>query len=64
MKTPVNDQVYLSEVLPNDQAACVEYLNEREIYDRTLGPGSALQLARGRNALWSSGGLMLPLPVQ
>jgi [ribosomal protein S5]-alanine N-acetyltransferase len=36
MKITVNEQVYLSEVLPSDCAACVEYLNEREIYDRTL----------------------------
>jgi ribosomal-protein-alanine N-acetyltransferase len=32
----VNEQVYLSEILPSDQAACLEYLNEREIYERTL----------------------------
>ena len=36
MKISVNEQVYLSEILPSDQSACLEYLNEREIYDRTL----------------------------
>jgi RimJ/RimL family protein N-acetyltransferase len=32
----VNDSTYLSEFRAADEAACVEYLNEREIYDRTL----------------------------
>ena len=36
MKIAVNELAYLSEVLPSDQSACLEYLNEREIYDRTL----------------------------
>ncbi|HLZ99011.1 MAG TPA: transporter substrate-binding domain-containing protein [Steroidobacteraceae bacterium] len=38
--------------------------NYGEIYERTVGPGSALQIPRGLNALWSNGGLMHPLPVQ
>ena len=38
--------------------------NYGEIYDRTLGDDSPLRLPRGLNALWSSGGLMRPLPVQ
>ena len=36
MKIAVNEHVYLSEVLPSDCAACVAYLNDRDIYDRTL----------------------------
>ncbi len=38
--------------------------NYGEIYDRTLGMHAALQMPRGLNALWTSGGLMHPLPVQ
>ena len=36
MKISVNDQIHLSEILPTDQAACLEHLNEKEIYDLTL----------------------------
>lgn len=36
MKITVNEQIYLSEVQPSDQAACVDYLNEKAIYDLTL----------------------------
>jgi len=32
----VNSQIHLSEFRSADQAACVEFLNDREIYDRTL----------------------------
>jgi RimJ/RimL family protein N-acetyltransferase len=35
-KIQVTDEIHLSEVQSSDQAACVEYLNEPEIYDRTL----------------------------
>jgi len=38
--------------------------NYGEIYDRTVGAGSSMRLPRGLNALWTSGGLMYPLPVQ
>ena len=38
--------------------------NYGEIYDRTVGGHGALGLPRGLNALWTSGGLMHPLPVQ
>lgn len=38
--------------------------NYGEIYDRTVGPDSALKLPRGLNALWTQGGLIHPLPVQ
>ncbi len=38
--------------------------NYGEIYDRTVGAHAALGLPRGRNAVWTQGGLMVPLPVQ
>jgi len=38
--------------------------NYGEIYERTLGSQSPLQLPRGLNRLWLNGGLMHPLPVQ
>jgi RimJ/RimL family protein N-acetyltransferase len=36
MKITVNERIYLAEFQPTDQAACVEHLKEKEIYDRTL----------------------------
>ena len=38
--------------------------NYGEIYERTVGMGSALRIPRGINALWTDGGLMHALPVQ
>jgi general L-amino acid transport system substrate-binding protein len=38
--------------------------NYGEIYERTVGAQSPLQLPRGLNALWSQGGLMQALPLQ
>jgi general L-amino acid transport system substrate-binding protein len=38
--------------------------NYGEIYDRTIGMDGTLRLPRGINALWTSGGMMHPLPVQ
>jgi general L-amino acid transport system substrate-binding protein len=38
--------------------------NYGEIYDRTLGAKSPLNMPRGLNRLWLDGGLMYPLPVQ
>jgi len=38
--------------------------NYAEIYDRTIGPGTKYNLARGLNALWNKGGLMAPLPLK
>jgi len=32
----VTDQIHLSEIQPSDQAAVLEHLQEKEIYDRTL----------------------------
>ena len=36
MKISVTDQIHLSEIQPSDQAAVLEHLKEKEIYDRTL----------------------------
>jgi RimJ/RimL family protein N-acetyltransferase len=36
MKIVVNDQVHLSEFRSSDKPALVQYLNDRDIYDRTL----------------------------
>jgi RimJ/RimL family protein N-acetyltransferase len=36
MKINVNEEIHLSEIQPSDQAACIEHLKEREIYQRTL----------------------------
>lgn len=38
--------------------------NYGEIYERNLGVGSELQLARGHNRLWTKGGLMYAVPVR
>jgi general L-amino acid transport system substrate-binding protein len=37
--------------------------NYAEIYARTVGPGTPLDLPRGLNALWNQGGIMAPLPL-
>lgn len=38
--------------------------NYGEIFERNVGPKSALGLPRGANALWTQGGLMYGLPVR
>jgi general L-amino acid transport system substrate-binding protein len=38
--------------------------NYGEMFERDVGMHSALRLERGRNALWTKGGLMYPLPVR
>jgi general L-amino acid transport system substrate-binding protein len=38
--------------------------NYGEIFDRNLGAGSKLQIARGLNALWTKGGLQYGMPVR
>ncbi|HVX37753.1 MAG TPA: amino acid ABC transporter substrate-binding protein [Hyphomicrobium sp.] len=38
--------------------------NYGEIFDRTLGQGSALKLDRGLNNLWTKGGLMYSAPMR
>jgi general L-amino acid transport system substrate-binding protein len=52
--------------LADDWAATMiaAFGNYGEIYDRTVGPGTELNLPRGRNALWRDGGLLFPLPVR
>jgi general L-amino acid transport system substrate-binding protein len=42
----------------------VQVGNYGEIYDRSVGPGTPLDLPRGLNALWNKGGIMAPLPLQ
>ena len=37
--------------------------NYGEIYERNLGGGSAFNLERGLNRLWSEGGLLFPPPL-
>ncbi len=37
--------------------------NYGEVYDRTVGPGTELDLPRGLNALWDRGGVLVPLPL-
>lgn len=52
--------------LPSDWAAkaIAAVGNYGEIYARTVGPGTPLNLPRGLNALWRHDGLMRPLPVR
>ncbi|MDC9700949.1 MAG: amino acid ABC transporter substrate-binding protein [Alphaproteobacteria bacterium] len=38
--------------------------NYSEIFERNLGQGSRLGIARGQNALWSDGGLQYPIPIR
>jgi general L-amino acid transport system substrate-binding protein len=38
--------------------------NYGEIFDRNLGEGSQLKIARGKNALWSKGGLQYAPPIR
>jgi general L-amino acid transport system substrate-binding protein len=38
--------------------------NYGEIFERDLGSGSAMKLARGCNQLWTHGGLMYALPIR
>ncbi len=37
--------------------------NYAEVYDRNLGAGSAIQLDRGLNRLWTQGGLLYSPPL-
>ena len=37
--------------------------NYAEIFDRSLGPDTLLDIPRGLNALWKDGGLQYPMPV-
>jgi general L-amino acid transport system substrate-binding protein len=38
--------------------------NYAEIYNRSIGPDTGMNLARGYNALWNKGGVMAPLPMR
>jgi general L-amino acid transport system substrate-binding protein len=38
--------------------------NYGEVFDRDLGPGSAMKLPRGPNNLWTHGGLLYALPIR
>ncbi len=38
--------------------------NYGEMFERDLGSGSVMKLARGPNNLWAHGGLMYPLPIR
>jgi len=52
--------------LTNDWAAqIVKHVgNYGEIFERNLGEGSQLKIARGKNALWSKGGLQYAPPIR
>jgi [ribosomal protein S5]-alanine N-acetyltransferase len=36
MNIVITDQIHLSEIQPSDQAACLEHMKEKDIYDLTL----------------------------
>lgn len=38
--------------------------NYEEIFNRNVGPNTALAISRGNNALWKNGGLMYPMPIR
>ena len=38
--------------------------NYGEVFERNLGVGSPLKIARGQNNLWTKGGLQYPMPVR
>ena len=38
--------------------------NYGEVWDRNVGPKTALRLERGRNALVANGGLMMSIPIR
>ena len=52
--------------LTNDWAAqIIKHVgNYGEIFERNLGEGSQLKIARGKNALWSKGGLQYAPPIR
>jgi general L-amino acid transport system substrate-binding protein len=52
--------------LTNDWAAqIVKHVgNYGEVFERNLGEGSQLKIARGKNALWSKGGLQYAPPIR
>ncbi len=52
--------------LPNDWAArIIKHVgNYGESFDRNVGAGSRLKIARGQNALWTNGGLQYAPPIR
>jgi general L-amino acid transport system substrate-binding protein len=52
--------------LPDDWAAnaIATVGNYGEVYARTVGPGTEMNLPRGANALWKDGGLLYPSPLR
>ena len=38
--------------------------NYGEVFDRNVGEGSLLKIARGQNALWTKGGLQYAPPIR
>ena len=52
--------------LPNDWSYNVikQVGNYAEIYDRNVGPKTAIGLARGVNALWKDGGIQYSMPIR
>lgn len=52
--------------LGNDWAANIisSVGNYGEVFDRNLGPGTEIGIARGINALWTKGGLMYAPPIR
>ena len=38
--------------------------NYGEVFDRNIGAGSPLKIARGINAQWTKGGLQYALPIR
>ena len=38
--------------------------NYGEIFERNVGGGSALKIERGKNALWTQGGLQYGMPIR
>ncbi len=38
--------------------------NYGEVFDRNVGAGSPLKIARGQNALWTQGGLQYAPPIR
>ncbi|HEV7415646.1 MAG TPA: amino acid ABC transporter substrate-binding protein, partial [Tianweitania sediminis] len=52
--------------LPNDWVVNIikGVGNYGEVFERNIGSGSPLKIARGLNALWSKGGIMYAPPIR
>ncbi len=62
----VEDQFGQSLGLTNDWAyRIIKYVgNYGDSFERNVGEGSPLKIARGLNALWTKGGLQYGLPIR